>query len=186
MADSCSGTKLRLELDGITPPPQARLIVTRQSDEKIVVDQSITLSNDSKYYWSGVLAPLGKYKAQLFDANQRSVALGLPYAFNNDEILKEFITGERSELVHLTRGGDEPITQQTDLKKLTVANLPRPNGKNKLHIIVINQLNSKADEYFGVAPSNQLWESRPLPLGDYRVVIIEYNENEACTFVRRK
>lgn len=184
-ADSCNGTKLSLELDGITPPPQARLIVTRQSDKQVVVDEPVSLGSDSRYNWSGVLAPLGIYRAQLFDANQKSVPLGLPYAFNNDDILKEFIKGERGEIVHLTRGGDEPISQQTELKKLAVGNLPRSSGKNKIHIIVINYLNNKADEYFGVPPSSQLWESRLLPLGNYRVIIIEYNENKTCTFVKR-
>ena len=185
-ADNCSGTKLSLELDGITPPPQARLIVTRRSDEQVVVDEPVSLGSDSRYHWSGVLAPLGKYRAQLFDANQKSVALGLSYAFNNDDILKEFIKGERGEIVHLTRGGNEPVTQQTEQKKLTVGSLPRSNGKNKLHIILMNQLNNKADEYFGSPPSSQLWESRLLPLGDYRVIVVEYNENEACTLITRK
>lgn len=158
----------------------------RESDNEIVVDQRVNLSGDSKYYWSGLLTPLGKYRAQLFDANNRSTALGLPYVINNNDILKEFVRGERGEIIHLTRGGDEPINPQTDLKKLSVGNVPRPNGKNKLHVIVINQVNNKADEYFGAPPSSQVWDSRLLPLGDYRVVIIEYNGNAPCSFVRRK
>src|SRR6266446_1265818 len=181
-ADSCSGTKLKLELDGVTPPPQARLRVTRDSDDQVVVDQPVIL-NDGRYYWSGLLAPLGKYRAQLFDANQKSTALGLAYAFNNNDILKDFIKAERGEIVHLTRGGDETINvPQTELKALPVEKLPASNGKNKLHIVVINQLsNGKADEYFGEPPPNQVWKSKPLPLGDYRVIIIEYKENQTCT-----
>ena len=184
-ADKGSGTILELELDGITPPAQAQLIVTRESDNQIVVDQQVNISKDSKYYWSGILTPLGRYRAQLFDVNRRSVALGLPYAFNNNDILKEFIEGERGEIIHLTRGGNEPTDPQTELKRLSVSNLLRSNGKNKVHIVVINKYNTNADEYFGPLPSNQVWESKLLPLGDYRVFIFEYNENQTCTLIRR-
>jgi hypothetical protein len=185
-ADSCSGTKLKLELDGVAPPQQARLRVTRDSDGQVVVDEPVTLNN-GRYYWSGLLAPLGKYRAQLFDVNQKSTALGLAYAFNNNDILKDFIKGERGEIVHLTRGGDESTNlPQTQLKILPVDRLPASNGKNKLHIVVINQQNNKADEYLGEPPANQVWNSKPLPLGDYRVIIIEYKGTETCTLVRRR
>ena len=67
--------------------------------------------------------------------------------------------------------------------KQPVDKLPASNGKT-LHIVVINQLNNgKADEYFGEPPANQVWKSKPLPLGDYRVIIIEYKENQTCTLV---
>lgn len=185
-ADSCSGTKLKLELDGVTPPQQARLRVTRDSDGQVVVDEPVTL-NSGRYYWSGLLAPLGKYRAQLFDVSQKTTPLGLAYAFNNNDILKDFIEGERGEIVHLTRGGDESTNiPQTQIKILPVDKLPSSNGKNKLHIVVINQQNNKADEYFGEPPANQVWNSKPLPLGDYRVIIIEYKGNETCTLVRRR
>ena len=98
--------------------------------------------------------PLGKYRAQLFDPNQKSIALGLAYEFNNNDILKEFIKGERGEIIHLTRGGDEAMNlPQTELKPLPVDKLPASNGKNKLHIVVIDHhTNNKADEYFGQPP----------------------------------
>lgn len=186
-ADGCTGTKLQLELDGVTPPPQARMKVTRVSDGQVVVDQPVTLNRDGRYYWSGLIAPLGRYRAQLFDPNQKSTALGLAYEFNNNDILKEFIKGERGEIIHLTRGGNESINiPQTELESLPVDKLPASNGKNKVHIVVINHENNKADEYFGQPPANQVWKSKPLPLGDYRVIIIEYKENDTCALVRRR
>jgi hypothetical protein len=186
-ADTCSGTKLKLELDGMTPPQQARLKVTRDSDSRIVVDEPVTLNN-GQYSWSGLLAPLGKYRAQLFDVNQTSTPLGLAYVFNNNEIVKDFIEGERGEIVQLTRGGDESInTTQTERKPLLVDKLPLADGKNKLHIVVIDlSNNNKADEYFGEPPANQVWNSRPLLLGNYRVIVIEYKGNKTCTLVRRR
>jgi hypothetical protein len=186
-ADACSGTKLKVELDGVSPlPPQARLRVTRESDERVVLDQLVLLSSDRRYYWSGVLAPLGKYKAQLFDFGKSPTPLGLAYVFNNNDILKEFIRGERGEIVHLTRGGDESSsTPQTEVKDLVIDRLPASTGKNRLHIVVINQQNNKADEYFGEPPPSQFWKTRTLLLGDYRVIVIEYQDNGTCTRVRR-
>jgi hypothetical protein len=187
-ADACSGTKLKVELDGVSPlPPQARLRVTRESDERLVLDQVVMLSSDRRYYWSGVLAPLGKYKAQLFDFGNSSSPLGLAYVFNNNDILKEFIKGERGEIVHLTRGGDgSSSSPQTEVKDLVIDRLPASTGKNRLHIVVINRQNNKADEYFGEPPAGQLWKTKPLPLGDYRVIVIEYDDNGTCTLLRRR
>lgn len=188
-ADECSGTKLQVELDGVSPlPPQAKLRVIRESDGRTVVDKPVALSSDSRYYWSGVLAPLGKYTAQLFDASNSSTPLGLAYLFNNDDILKEFVKGERGEIIHLTRGGNETSSpSQTEVQNLVIDNLPASTGTNLLHIIVINQQNNKTDEHFGEPPADHLWRSKPLPLGDYRVIVIEYNgSNETCKFVRRR
>src|SRR5260370_15555794 len=181
-ADSCRGTRVKLKLDGIAPPRQATLRVTRDSDGQIVVDEPVTL-NDGRYYWSGLLAPLGKYRAQLFDPNQKTTALGLAYEFNNNDILKEFIKRKHGEIIHLTRGGDESVNlPQTELRPLRVDKLPASNGKNKLHIVVINHhTNNKANEYFGRPPASQVWSPKPLPSGDYQVIVMQYTSNTTST-----
>jgi hypothetical protein len=88
----------------------------------------------------------------------------------------------------LTRGGDETSSpSQTEVKNLLIDSLPASTGKNRLHIIVINHQNNKTDEYFGEPPADHLWRSKPLPLGDYRVIVIEYDSSkETCKFVRRR
>src|SRR5437867_1593891 len=83
MADRCSLTKVRVELDGITPlPSEVLLKIWRAGDNQEVLSQSVGLGSDGKYYyWSGLLVPLGKYKAQLFNAKDASASIGIPFSF---------------------------------------------------------------------------------------------------------
>ena len=76
-------------------PSEVLLKVRRASDDKEIVNQPITLNSDGRYYWSGLVTPLGKYWAQLFDARDKTTPLGVAFAFNNIDILKDFVREER-------------------------------------------------------------------------------------------
>jgi hypothetical protein len=181
----CSQTTLRLELDGFKPMPSSVLLrITRHTDDAVVVKQEVNLADDNSYRWTGLLAPLGKYKAELFDAKNRSAALGAPFAFNNIDILKDFIKEERGEITYISRGGKEPNNNQGDERKpLTVTRLPAPTGHNQIHIVVINDFGIEADEYYGLPPAEQRWSSKPLRPGRYRLVVAEYDKDN-CHLVR--
>lgn len=184
---ACSGTKLQLDLDGISPlPHEVILKITRDADHLEVVNQQISLSDDGKYYWSGLLAPLGEYRAELFDAKNRSIVFGRPFAFNNIEILKDFIKKERGEIIYISRGGEGTENVQTDRerKTLTVNQLPTPTGKNQIHIVVINDRANKADEYFGPPPRERVWSSKPLRSGRYHLIVAEYRDDQSCQMVK--
>jgi hypothetical protein len=188
MADRCSLTKLRVELDGLTPlPSEVILRVWRASDNQEVFNQKVNLGSDGQYYWSGLLVPLGRYKAQLFNTKDASASLGIPFSFSNIDILKNFVSEERGEITYLSRGGD-PSEPQNDheRKTLPVNQLPKPTGHNKIHIIVINDRANKADEYFGDPPADQIWRSKPLYLGQYRLMVVEYLNDGRCQILRGK
>jgi hypothetical protein len=184
---NCTQTKLRLELDGVTPKPASVMLrVTRDNDKVEVINQELNLNDDGNYYWSGLLAPLGKYKAELFDERNNSLALGKPFVFNNIDILKSFIREERGEITYISRGGDEAQNAQNndDRKTLTVNQLPTPTGQNQIHIVVMNDRGNKADEYSGPPPGEQRWSSKPLRLGQYRLIVAEYKNDQSCQIVR--
>lgn len=186
-ADKCSQTKIRVELDGIAPlPSEVTLKVWRTIDDKEVVSQQVSLSSDGKYYyWSGLLVPLGKYKAQLFNAKDKSVSLGIPFSFNNIDILRSFVEEERGEITYLSRGGDSADPQAASERQiLSVGQLPTPNGHNQIHIIVINDRANKGDEYFGQPPREQVWRSKPLFLGKYWLLVVEYQDDGSCRVIR--
>lgn len=184
---NCSQTRLRLELDGITPRPSPVVLrVTRERDQFEVVNQELNLSNDGNYYWTGLLAPLGKYKAELFDGKTKAVALGKPFVFNNIDILKAFNKEERGEITHISRGGDEGQNSQNNEERgtLTVNELPAPTGQNQIHIVVMDYRGNRADEYFGPPPGERRWSSKPLRPGRYRLLVAEYKLNQSCQLVR--
>jgi hypothetical protein len=186
-ADRCSLTKLRVELDGITPlPGEILLKIWRAGDNQEVLSQNVNLGDDGKYYyWSGLLVPLGKYKVQLFNAKDISAPLGIPFSFNNIDILKDFVNEERGEITYLSRGGD-PSQTETERKVLPVDQLPKSNGHNKIHIVVINNRANKADEYYGDPPAEQIWKSKPLFVEQYRLVVVEYENDGRCKVLRGK
>jgi hypothetical protein len=186
-ADRCSGTRLRIQLDGIKPlPSEVLLKLRRASDDKEIANQPIPLNNDGRYYWSGLVTPLGKYWAQLFDAKDKTTPLGVAFAFNNIDILKDFVREERGEITYLSRGGNDTRNTQADLdrKSLTVNQLPSPTGHNQIHIVVIDDRATKADEYFGAPPSEHLWNTRPLLPGRYRLIVVEYVDNGTCKILK--
>lgn len=186
-AGNCSQTKLRLELDGVTPKPSAVVVrVTRESDNVQVISQELNLNNDGNYYWTGLLAPLGKYKAELLDRGNKSVPFGKPFVFNNIDILKSFIREERGEITYISRGGNETQNAQDNEERrtLTVDRLPAPAGQNQIHIVIINDRGNKSDEYYGPPPQEQRWTSKPLRLGKYRLIVAEYKTDQSCHLVR--
>jgi hypothetical protein len=182
----CSETVLPFELDGVTPPREAELRLKRGDDDKNVVTQRLTLDN-GVYKWTGLLVPLGKYKAQLYDAGGKTELLG-EFTFNNIDILKDFITKERGEIVTITRGEVEAgaPTQGADSERgtLSIDNLPSPDGANQLHIIVMNGRGNRADEYYGPPPASRSWRSKPLLWGGYKLIVVEYMRNGNCQIIR--
>jgi hypothetical protein len=180
----CSETVLPLKLDGITPlPSEVLLRVKRRADEKELVAQQLNL-NGGGYSWSGLLAPLGSYRAQLYDAKDKTTLLG-EFTFNNIDILKDFIRQERGEITYINRGGEEAETpSDPERKSLIIDQIPASNGRNQLHIIVMSSQGKKADEYFGSPPSERQWKSRPLPVGQYRLIVVEYKGDGNCQVIR--
>jgi hypothetical protein len=183
----CSETVLPLELDGINPPPsEVELRVKRSDDDRNVIAQRLTLDNGT-YRWSGLLVPLGKYKAQLYDASDSAALLG-EFTFNNIDILKDFITRERGEIVTITRGGGEAEAgdQGVDAGRgsLSLDNLPKPDGGNRIHVIVMNGRGNRADEYYGPPPANGRWSSKPLLAGNYKLIVVEYGGDGNCRIIR--
>ncbi|HET6976664.1 MAG TPA: hypothetical protein VFI24_10105 [Pyrinomonadaceae bacterium] len=186
-ADSCTQTKLQLQLDNLTPKPASVLLRITREDKTEVANKELNLGSDGNYYWTGLLVPLGKYKAEVFDARNKSRPLGKPFAFNNIEILRDFIREERGEIIYISRGGGEKETAQDEkLQTKTVDGLPpRANG-NQLHIIVMNSRGNKADEYYGPPPVERRWTSKPLKPGEYRLIIAEYKSDQNCQVTRGK
>jgi len=183
----CSETVLPLELDGINPlPAEVELRVKGDDDDRDVVASRLALDNGI-YRWSGLLVPLGKYKAQLYDAGDKTVLLG-EFTFNNIDILKDFINRERGELITITRGqGDaEASGQGSDAERgsLSLDNLPKSDGGNRLHIIVMNNRGNRADEYFGPPPASGNWRSKLLRAGDYKLIVVEYKGDGNCQIIR--
>lgn len=184
----CSETLLPLELDGIGPlPTQVILKIRRSGENQDLVKQQLKLDGD-KYKWSGLLAPLGKYDALLFALNDESTPLGI-FTFNNIDILKDFIKEERGEITYINRGGPgsvDPSIEESIRKPLPVERLPKRDGRNQLHIIVMNGRGTEADEYFGPPPESQRWVSKPLRLGEYRLIVVEYKGDGSCQLIRGK
>jgi len=189
-AGNCTQTVLSLELDGISPLPtevllRIKWLGDRSREGKEVVSQRLSLT-ESGYTWSGLLTPLGKYKAQLCDAGNNAMILG-EFAFNNIDILKEFITQERGEITYISRGGSDSGTTNPNVdqerKPLRVDHLPKPNG-NQIHIIVMTRRGEKADEYYGSPMPEQYWISKPLFPGEYRFIVAEYYGNGNCQVIR--
>jgi len=190
-AGNCTETLLALELDGISPlPPNVILRIKRRDngtgDDKEVIARKLTLT-DGAYRWSGLLAPLGRHKAQLYDAEESAKLLG-EFTFNNIDILKNFIDEERGEITYISRGGRDPANgdPQVDAERnsLIVDRLPKPNGENQIHIIVMTRRGERADEYYGSPNASQTWKSKKLQLGAYRLIVAEYNKNGECTGTR--
>ena len=185
-AGRCSETALPLELDGITLPAYVELRIKRGDEDKVVVTQRLTLEN-GVYKWSGLLVPLGKYKAQLYDGIDKAELLG-EFTFNNIDILKDFITKSSGEIVTITRGEGETESgsQGSDAARgsLTLGNLPKPDGNNRLHIIVMNSKGNKADEFYGSPSSDGTWRSKPLIIGNYKLIVVEYSVNGNCQIIR--
>jgi len=186
---NCTQTNLRLELDGIIPKPTSAVLrVTRDNDKIEVVNHQLNLSDDGYYYWSGLLAPLGKYRAEMFDGANKSLTAGKPYVFNNIDLLKNFNDEERGEITYISRGGNDPQTGQDgyERRSLTVDRLPPQTADHQIHIVVINDRGNKADEYFGPSPREGLWRSKPLRFGPYRLIVAEYPGNQSCRITRRE
>jgi hypothetical protein len=180
----CSETVLPLKLDGISPlPSEVLLRVKRRSDDKEVVAQQLNLDG-SGYTWAGLLAPLGSYRAQLYDAKDKTTLLG-EFSFNNIDILKDFIRQERGEITYINRGGDGvQNTADPERRSLVIDQLPTSNGRNQLHIIVMSSQGKKADEYLGAPPSDRRWTSKPLLVGQYRLIVVEYKGDGNCQIIR--
>lgn len=186
-ADSCTQTKLQLQLDNLNPKPASVLLRITREDKTEVATKELNLGSDGNYYWLGLLVPLGKYKAEVFDAKNNSRALGKPFAFNNIEILRDFIREERGEIIYISRGGGEKETpQDEELQTKTVDGLPPRTNGNQLHIIVMNSRGNKADEYYGPPPIEQRWTSRPLRQGEYRLIVAEYKSDQSCQVIKGK
>jgi hypothetical protein len=181
----CSETSLPLELDGVNPlPAEVELRVKRGNDNQYAVKSRLT-PDGGGYRWSGLLVPLGKYTAQLYDAGDGAL-LG-EYTFNNIDILKDFISRERGEIITITRGEGETTGGQgpdAEMGSLSLDNLPRLDRGSQLHIIVMNSRGNKADEYFGPPPPGRRWRSRPLRLGDYKLIVIDYKGDGGCQIIR--
>jgi hypothetical protein len=184
----CSETTLPLELDGITPMPnEVELRVKRSGEDRDVVAGRLTLGA-SVYTWSGLLVPLGKYTAQLYSVGDKTGLLG-EFTFNNIDILKDFITRERGEIITITRGeGGEGKSENPESSAgrgiWTLENLPKSDGRNQLHIIVMNSRGNKADEYYGTPPQDQHWRSKPLLAGQYRLIVVEYKDDGSCQIIK--
>jgi hypothetical protein len=185
-AGNCTQTNLRLEIDGVTPKPESVVLrVRRDSDNAEVVNELLKLSDDGNYYWSGLLAPLGKHRAEIFDEKNKSVAIGKPFVFNNIDLLKNFITERRGEITYISRGGDGTNAAQNDHEKrtLTVDRLSPQTADHQIHIVVINDRGNKADEYYGPAPREGRWRSKPLRFGPYRLIVADYLRNQSCRVI---
>lgn len=183
--DSCTQTKLQVQLDSISPRPESVMLRVTRDDKTEVFNQELKLGDDGHYYWTGLLVPLGKYKAEVFDASNKSLALGKPFAFNNIDILKDFIREERGEITYISRGGDDKQTAQDEERQpMTVDRLPPRTNANHVHILVMNDRGNKADEYFGPPPVEQRWVSKPLRPGRYQLIVAEYKEGQSCRLVR--
>ncbi len=186
-ADSCTRTNLQLQLDNFTPKPASVLLRVTREDKSEVVNEELNLTNDGNYYWTGLLVPLGKYKAEVFDSRNKSRALGKPFAFNNIEILRDFIREERGEIIYISRGGGEKETPQDEkLQTKAVDGLPPRTNGNQLHIIVMNSRGNKADEYYGPPPVERRWTSKPLKPGEYRLIVAEYKSDQSCQVTKGK
>ena len=186
-AGRCTETALPLELDNVKPlPAEVLLRIKRFDDEKEVGKWLLTLNNDT-YKWSGLLTPLGKYRAELYDARDRTTLLG-QFTFNNIDILKDFVKEERGEITYISRGGEGAENNNTESdserKSLLIDHLPASDGSNRLHIIVMNSRGLKAAEYFDRPPKDGRWESPPLLLGQYRLIVVEYKGDGNCQTIR--
>lgn len=189
LAGDCTKTKLQIELDGVAQKPTSVVLrVTRAVDKVEVVKRSLNLSDDGNYYWSGILAPLGKYRAELFAGANESRPLGKPYVFNNIDLLKNFVNERRGEITYISRGGDGEQSGPDDHNRqtLTVDRLPSETNEIQLHIVVINERGNKADEYYGSPPPEGRWQSKPLRFGPYRLIVAGYPNNGNCTIITRR
>lgn len=182
--DSCTQTKLQVQLDGISPKPASVMLRVTRDDKTEVFNEDLRLGEDGHYYWTGLLVPLGKYKAEAFDASNKSLALGKPFAFNNIDILKDFIQEKRGEITYISRGGDDKQAQDEERQPMTVDRLPPRANENQVHILVVNDRGNKADEYYGQPPVEQRWVSKPLRPGRYQLIVAEYKEGQSCRLVR--
>lgn len=184
----CSETTLPLELDGVSPlPDEVELHVKRGGEVGDTVTARLALS-DGVYRWSGLLVPLGKYKAQLYSVGDKATLLG-EFTFNNIDILKDFIARERGELITITRGedGEDPSGSQDEgggRGTWALENLPASDGRNRLHIILMNRRGNKADEYYGPPPESRSWRSKSILPGQYRLIVVEYKGDGSCQVIR--
>jgi hypothetical protein len=186
-ADSCTRTKLQIEVDNVAPKPGSVLLKITRDDKSEVLTEEIKLNSDGYYYWTGLLVPLGKYRAQVFDTKNKAVGLGKPFAFNNIDILKDFVREERGEIIYISRGGGEKeTTQDEQLQTKTVEDLPVRTNNNQLHIVVMNDRGNRADEYYGPSPAERRWTSKPLRPGKYRLLVAEYGGDGSCRALRGK
>lgn len=182
----CTETQVNVELTGISPLPDRIILQIRREEgpPDAVVFEEVQLK-EGKGRWVGRLLPLGKFHATALDISSKQI-LG-EYVFPNRSIVRSLLSGERSELVKI-RGGKQDATDnlQSDAARSSyrITGLPKPNGKRKLHIIMIYPDGAIADEFFGAPSEDQQWNSRDLPHGDYRLMVVDYDGKNPCQVVR--
>jgi hypothetical protein len=182
----CTETQVNIELTGVAPLPDRILLQIHREEGSpdAIVSEEVQLK-EGKGKWVGRLLPLGKFHATARDVSSKQI-LG-EYVFPNRSIVRSLLSGERSELVKI-RGGKQDATDnaQSDAERSSyrITGLPKPNGRRKLHIIMIYPDGAIADEFFGVPSEDQQWNSRGLPHGDYRLMVVDYDGDNPCQVFR--
>lgn len=179
----CTKTRLIVRLDGVKPLPNEihftiKTYERNSQDGEVILNQQRLILTSDRYIWIGLL-PLGRYSAQAYNKDKRK--LSDEYVFSNERLVQILDRGGQSEIVQL-RGGDvtdqENISSGSKIAQLSLDRISYSATTRRMHLILINNKGELADQYLG--PPVQSWKSKPLPIGAYKRIMVEYDEAYSC------